>query len=88
MTAKVIAKQSGMDYAILTGGDIAPLQEDAVTQLHSLFDWSGTSRRPSCSLTRRMLSFDRGGKMVQSEGLRAALNALLYRTGDRASTSP
>lgn len=26
---------------------------------------------------------DRGGQVVQSEGLRAALNALLYRTGDQ-----
>ena len=45
MTAKVIAKQSDMDYAILTGGDIAPLGGDAVTQLHGLFDWSATSKK-------------------------------------------
>ena len=40
MTAKILAKQSQMDFAILTGGDIAPLGGEAVTQLHSLFDWS------------------------------------------------
>ena len=86
MTAKVIAKQSGMDYAILTGGDIAPLGGDAVTQLHSLFDWSGTSKKGLILFIDEADAFlgDRGGKMVQSEGLRAALNALLYRTGDQS----
>jgi ATPase family AAA domain-containing protein 3A/B len=86
MTAKVIAKQSDMDYAILTGGDIAPLGGDAVTQLHSLFDWSATSKKGLVLFIDEADAFlgDRGGKMVQSEGLRAALNALLYRTGDQS----
>mmetsp|Transcript_7428 Transcript_7428/g.21454 ORF Transcript_7428/g.21454 Transcript_7428/m.21454 type:complete len:430 (+) Transcript_7428:51-1340(+) len=86
MTAKVIAKQSNMDYAILTGGDIAPLGGDAVTQLHSLFDWSATSNKGLVLFIDEADAFlgDRGGKMVQSEGLRAALNALLYRTGDQS----
>lgn len=86
MTAKVIAKQSNMDYAILTGGDIAPLGGDAVTQLHSLFDWSATSKKGLVLFIDEADAFlgDRGGKLVQSEGLRAALNALLYRTGDQS----
>merc|ERR1711937_171148 len=86
MTAKVIAKQSNMDYAILTGGDIAPLGGDAVTQLHGLFDWSATSKKGLVLFIDEADAFlgDRGGKLVQSEGLRAALNALLYRTGDQS----
>ena len=28
-----------MDYAIMSGGDVGPLGEDAVNQLHSLFKW-------------------------------------------------
>ena len=86
MTAKVIAKQSDMDYAILTGGDIAPLGGDAVTQLHGLFDWSATSKKGLVLFIDEADAFlgDRGGKLVQSEGLRAALNALLYRTGDQS----
>ncbi len=28
---------SGLDYAIMSGGDVAPLGEEAVSQLHALF---------------------------------------------------
>lgn len=45
MFAKSLARSSNMDYAILTGGDIAPLGRSAVTELHKLFDWASTSRR-------------------------------------------
>ena len=44
MLAKSLAKHSGMDYAILTGGDIGPLGKDGVTELHKLFDWASTSK--------------------------------------------
>lgn len=45
MFARNLAKHSGLDYAIFTGGDIAPLGRDGVTELHKLFDWAKTSRR-------------------------------------------
>ena len=45
MAAKRLARTSGMDYAILSGGDIAPLGGNAVTQLHDTFDWAERSRR-------------------------------------------
>ena len=45
MTAKVLARQSGLDYAIMSGGDIAPLGGGAVTQIHDLFEWSKRSRK-------------------------------------------
>lgn len=32
--AKKLAKHSGLDYAILTGGDISPLGRDGVTAIH------------------------------------------------------
>lgn len=34
-----------MDYAILTGGDVAPMGKDAVAAIHKVFDWANTSRR-------------------------------------------
>ena len=34
-----------MDYAILTGGDIAPMGKEGVTAIHKVFDWSNTSKR-------------------------------------------
>ena len=35
----------GLDYAIMSGGDVAPLGKKAVTQLHRVFDWAQKSRR-------------------------------------------
>ena len=34
--AKGLAQHSGLDYAILTGGDVAPLGKEAVTELHKV----------------------------------------------------
>lgn len=34
--AKGLAQNSGLDYAILTGGDVAPLGKDAVTEIHKV----------------------------------------------------
>ena len=28
---------AGLEYAIMSGGDVAPLEEQAVTELHKLF---------------------------------------------------
>jgi len=36
---------SGMDFAIMTGGDVAPMGREGVSAIHKLFDWSSTSRR-------------------------------------------
>lgn len=38
--AKGLARHSGLEYAIMTGGDIAPLGRDAVTEMHKVFDWA------------------------------------------------
>uniref|UniRef100_A0A663LUQ0 ATPase family AAA domain containing 3A n=1 Tax=Athene cunicularia TaxID=194338 RepID=A0A663LUQ0_ATHCN len=67
--AKKLAVHSGMDYAIMTGGDVAPMGREGVTAMHKLFDWANTSRRGS-SL---------------HEDLRATLNAFLHRTGQHSN---
>ena len=36
MAAKRLARTSGLDYAIMTGGDVTPLGGKAVTQLHQV----------------------------------------------------
>ena len=41
--AKQLAHSSGMDYAILTGSDVAPLGPQAVHEIHKLFDWAHLS---------------------------------------------
>lgn len=49
MAAKRLARTSGLDYAIMSGGDVAPLGGKAVTQLHEVRgrgdDGGGTSKR-------------------------------------------
>uniref|UniRef100_A0A7R9ZQD9 AAA+ ATPase domain-containing protein n=1 Tax=Craspedostauros australis TaxID=1486917 RepID=A0A7R9ZQD9_9STRA len=82
MFARGLAHHSGLDYAVLTGGDIAPLGRDAVTELHKLFDWAKTSRRGL------LLFVDEADAFLQSretstisEDQRNALNAFLFRTG-------
>ena len=45
MAAKRLARTSGLDYAIMSGGDVAPLGGAAVTQIHELFDWAERSRK-------------------------------------------
>lgn len=87
MVAKRLARCSGMDYAILSGGDVGPLGSDAVTELHALFKWANSSPRGvlifideaeaflGCRATR---------KTHMSEAMRNALNALLYHTGTQS----
>lgn len=46
------AKCSGMDCAIMSGGDVGPLGKDAVTELHRLFRWAEKSPRSASSSQR------------------------------------
>jgi ATPase family AAA domain-containing protein 3A/B len=87
MAAKRLARHSGLDYALMTGGDVAPLGAAAVTKIHELFDWAGTSKRGLLLFIDEADAFlaKRGGAVAEAEaspGTRAALNALLYRTGE------
>jgi ATPase family AAA domain-containing protein 3A/B len=80
--AKKLATSSGMDFAILTGGDIAPLGRDAVTEIHKLFDWANTSRKGLVVFVDEADAFLRKrSNETMSEDQRNALNAFLYRTG-------
>lgn len=81
MFAKQLAKSVGMDYAILSGGDVAPLGREAVTEIHKLFDWAKTSPRGLLLLVDEADAFVRSRKTPMSEDARNALNAFLYRTG-------
>lgn len=153
MAAKRLARTSGLDYAIMSGGDVAPLGGQAVTQIHEMFDWAESSRKvssaqetllqdgaldsiasvqnlvlvcqvahPDCEVanlgapaaSKRNLKKKKPGRSGKlrlnrvftpqglllfideadaflgrrgesmSEGLRGALNAILYRTGDQS----
>ncbi|KAH9575959.1 hypothetical protein CY35_01G138000 [Sphagnum magellanicum] len=85
MAAKELALQSGLDYALMTGGDVAPLGPNAVTKIHELFDWAGKSRKGLILFIDEADAFlCERNKTSMSEAQRSALNALLYRTGDQS----
>ncbi|XP_028128067.2 ATPase family AAA domain-containing protein 3A homolog [Diabrotica virgifera virgifera] len=86
MFAKKLAKHSGMDYAILTGGDIAPMGRDGVTAIHKVFDWANSTRKGLILFVDEADAFLRKRSSENiSEDLRATLNAFLYRTGEQNS---
>lgn len=86
MFARGLAHHSGLDYAIMTGGDIAPLGRDAVTELHKLFDWAKTSRRGLLLFIDEADAFLQNRETTKiSEDQRNALNAFLYRTGTESN---
>ncbi|XP_024126763.1 ATPase family AAA domain containing 3 [Oryzias melastigma] len=84
--AKKLAVHSGMDYAIMTGGDVAPMGRDGVTAMHKVFDWATTSRRGLLLFVDEADAFLRKRATEKiSEDLRATLNAFLYRTGEQSN---
>ncbi|XP_018417862.1 PREDICTED: ATPase family AAA domain-containing protein 3A isoform X2 [Nanorana parkeri] len=84
--AKKLAMHSGMDYAIMTGGDVAPMGRDGVTAMHKVFDWANTSKRGLLLFVDEADAFLRKRSTEKiSEDLRATLNAFLYRTGEQSN---
>ena len=87
LAAKRLAASSGMDYAIMSGGDVGPLGEDAVSQLHGLFRWAERSRKGLLVFIDEAEAFlSARTALVESDSgsevhVRNALNALLYQTG-------
>ncbi|GAB4849146.1 hypothetical protein Ancab_003954 [Ancistrocladus abbreviatus] len=85
LVAKEIARKSGLDYAMMTGGDVAPLGPQAVTKIHEIFDWAKKSRKGLLLFIDEADAFlcERNSTNM-SEAQRSALNALLFRTGDQS----
>ncbi|KAF1586614.1 UNVERIFIED_CONTAM: ATPase family AAA domain-containing protein 3, partial [Eudyptes robustus] len=85
MFAKGLAKHSGLDYAIMTGGDVAPMGRDGVSAIHKVFDWAESSRKGLVLFVDEADAFLRKRSTEQiSEDVRAMLNAFLYRTGEQS----
>ena len=86
LLARRLAECSGMDYAIMSGGDVGPLGDDAVTQLHGLFRWANRSKRGLLLFIDEAEAFlgARGKFLLTGTDdtyVHHALNALLYQTG-------
>jgi len=79
-----LQKNSGMHFAIVSGGDFAPLGASAITELHKLFDWTENSGKEMILFIDEADAFLRKGRGDQhsmSENMRNALSAFLQRTG-------
>merc|ERR1719343_1578821 len=82
MMAKRFAEYSGLEYAIMSGGDVAPLGEQAVTELHNLFKWVNSSERGVVLFIDEAVAFlCTRNTSTMSENVRNALNTVLYHTG-------
>ena len=85
MVAKRFAEFSGLDYVIMSGGDVAPLGAEAVTELHKLFKWVNASRKGVLLFIDEAESFLGQRTSGMSENLRNAITAMLYHTGTASS---
>lgn len=86
MFARKLAEHSGMDYAIMSGGDVAPMGRSGVTAIHKVFDWARTSRRGLLLFVDEADAFLRKRSLEHiSEDLRAALNVFLFRKDAKKS---
>eukprot|EP00793_Prasinoderma_coloniale_P006793 PRCOL_00001624-RA len=85
LAARELARRCGLEYAIMSGGDVAPLGKLGAARLHEVFDWAQRSDRGMLLFIDEADAFlaDRA-KAGMTEDLRAALNATLMRTGDAA----
>ncbi|XVF17911.1 hypothetical protein REPUB_Repub10bG0165500 [Reevesia pubescens] len=85
LVAREIAQKSGLDYAMMTGGDVAPLSAQAVTKIHEIFDWAKKSKKGLLLFIDESDAFlCERNNIHMSEAQRSALNALLFRTGDQS----
>jgi ATPase family AAA domain-containing protein 3A/B len=86
--ARTLAKQSGLDYAIMSGGDVGPLGKDAVHELNKLFTWANNSRRGLILFIDEADAFLRTGRGTDtgsmSEQARNVLSAFLHHTGSES----
>ncbi|KAF8822266.1 ATPase, AAA family protein [Cardiosporidium cionae] len=82
--ARTLARESGMDYAIMAGGDVGPLGKEAVTEINKVFKWANHSKKGLILFIDEADAFLRQGRGQMhglSEDLRNALSAFLYHTG-------
>ncbi|GAB6032217.1 ATPase, AAA [Chamberlinius hualienensis] len=84
--AKKLAHSCGMDYAIMTGGDVAPMRYEGATAINKLVDWAESSRRGLLLFVDEADAFlrKRSSETINQD-LRSTINTFLYRTGEQSS---
>ncbi|KAH8739211.1 26S proteosome regulatory subunit [Cryptosporidium ryanae] len=86
MFAKKLAKESGLDYAIMSGGDFGPLGKNGVSELNKVFDWARRSKRNGLLLfideAEAFLSKGRQSAFSNmSQDTKNILSSFLHQTG-------
>jgi ATPase family AAA domain-containing protein 3A/B len=80
--AKKLALQSGLEYAVMVGSDIAPLGPLAVRELNKMFDWAENQSKGIILFIDEADAFLRSRKSSEmSEYMRHTINSFLYRSG-------
>eukprot|EP01069_Polyplicarium_translucidae_P005000 Polyplicarium_translucidae@DN2700_c0_g1_i5.p1 len=81
--ARKLARESRMDYAIITGGDITPLGRRGAHELRRVFNWADKSRKGVILFIDEAEAFLGRGRSRgdMSEDLRSALASFLFSCG-------
>jgi len=86
MVARRIATLSGLDYAIMSGGDLGPLGHAAVSELHLLLAWAKSSPRGLLLfIDEAEAALADRRKTSMSEVAQNVLNTVLYHTGGQSN---
>jgi len=80
--AKSLATDANMQYAIMSGGDVAPLGAQATYELNKLFNWADKSKKGLVLFIDEAEAFLRPRDENMSPELRSVINTFLARTGE------
>lgn len=86
--ARTLARQSGLEYAVMSGGDLGPLGREGPNELHKLFAWAQNSKKGLVLFIDEADAFlrrGRGSDAGMSEDARNALSVFLHHTGTESA---
>ena len=87
MVARRLSQISGLDWAIMSGGDVGPLGAAASTEIHAILNWARRSPKGLLLFVDEAEAAlcDRGRPDLSEEAI-SALNAFLFHTSDPSYT--
>jgi len=86
--ARTLARQSGLEYAVMSGGDLGPLGREGPHELHKLFEWAKNSKKGLVLFVDEADAFlrrGRGADGAMSEDARNSLSVFLHHTGTESA---
>ncbi|CDJ37071.1 ATPase, AAA family domain-containing protein, putative [Eimeria tenella] len=85
--ARTLARESGMDYAIMTGGDVGPLGPLGASEINKLFNWAQKSRKGLILFIDEADAFLRQGRAAAAAAAAAAAPAAAAAAADMSEHS-